>query len=326
MAEHTSIEWADHTWSPWEGCTKVSPACDLCYAARRNSWLKGGSNWGPGAPRLEFSEDHWDKPIRWNAKAVAAGKRMRVFPSICDPFDNEVRPDLRGDFFELIRQTPHLDWLLLTKRIGNAVSMVRSHGAIAGNGIRYLPDNAWLGATIATQQEFDRDVPKLLRTRAELGALVLFLSIEPMLGPIQATSLYVGSNSRIPGVPAGHDHVDPLRLYGGIDWVICGGESGPGARPMHPEWARSLRDQCEQAGVPFLFKQWGDWAPRGPESMGYPVVDGVPRMRLTDAGHNGSDLAAGGGNHVWMNRAGKKVTGRGLDGRTHDGFPVSWRP
>lgn len=106
-----------------------------------------------------------------------------------------------------------------------------------------------------------------------------------------------------------------------LHWVIVGGESGPKARPMHPDWVRSLRDQCAAAGVPFLFKQWGEWCPRGPESFGYPSVDGVPRVRLTDAGQNGQNLASRGGNDVWMNRAGKKAAGRHLDGVTHDGFP-----
>ncbi len=110
-------------------------------------------------------------------------------------------------------------------------------------------------------------------------------------------------------------------LHSGVHWVICGGESGPNARPMHPDWARSLRDQCAAASVPFLFKQWGEWCPRGPESLGYPIVESVPRIRLTDTGGNGQDLGSGGGNHVWMNRAGKKAAGRKLDGREHSEWP-----
>lgn len=108
-----------------------------------------------------------------------------------------------------------------------------------------------------------------------------------------------------------------------LDWVIVGGESGPNARPMHPDWARSLRDQCQAAGVAFLFKQWGEWCPRGPVSWGYPLVDNVPRIRLTDTGENGSDLSSGGGEHVWMNRAGKKTAGRSLDGVEWTQFPGS---
>ena len=103
--------------------------------------------------------------------------------------------------------------------------------------------------------------------------------------------------------------------------MIVGGESGPDARPMHPDWARDLRDQCAAAGVQFLFKQWGEWIPRGPESMGYPLIDDVPRRRITDGGGNGQDLATEGGNDVWMQRAGKKAAGRQLDGQQHDDFP-----
>jgi protein gp37 len=309
MAENTAIEWADHTFNPWVGCTKVSPGCDHCYA---ESWAKrageaAGVEWG--GERRRTSDANWRKPLQWNQLSEQwvrnGGQRARVFcASLADVFDNQVPPQWRQDLFELIRQTPHLDWLLLTKRIGNAAHMVRSHGAIAGNGTRYLPDNVWLGASVVNQAEADRDVPKLLRMRDELGVRVLFVSIEPMLGPID-----LREGLGLMGSP------------GDLDWVIVGGESGPGARPMHPDWARSLRDQCAAAGVPFLFKQWGEWCPRGPEEWGYPCVDGVPRLRMTDRGHNGQDLAAEGGNDVWMNRAGKKAAGRQLDGRTHDEFP-----
>ena len=120
MSAKSAIEWTDSTWSPSEGCTKVSPGCDHCYAEGMNRWLRKGENWGPRAPRREYRDAHWDKPLRWNAKAEAEGVRRRVFPSVCDPFDNEVDPQLRAQFFTLIAGTPHLTWLLLTKRIGNA--------------------------------------------------------------------------------------------------------------------------------------------------------------------------------------------------------------
>lgn len=113
----------------------------------------------------------------------------------------------------------------------------------------------------------------------------------------------------------------PSRGLRGIDWVIVGGESGPGARPMHPDWARSLLDQCSAAGVPLLFKQWGEWCPSGPESMGYPLFDNVPRLRITNTGENGQQLSSRGSNDCWMQRAGKRSAGRLLDGRTHDEFP-----
>ena len=225
MAETTSIAWTDHTWSPWEGCTKISPACDHCYAARMNGWLKAGENWGPGAPRLEYSDEHWRKPGRWAAKAQREGTRPKVFPSVCDPFDNEVRPELRAKFFDLIYATQPLTWLLLTKRIGNVPSMLVGPG-MPGR----VPSNVWLGATLANRDEMLRDGPKL----KAVNATVRFWSVEPMLGPL----------GEIPR--------DLLP-----DWVICGGESGPGARKVWRVWIDELREQCAAAGVPFFFKQWG---------------------------------------------------------------------
>lgn len=225
MAETTSIAWTDHTWSPWEGCTKISPACDHCYAARMNGWLKAGANWGPGAPRREYSEEHWEKPGKWAAKALRDGTRPKVFPSVCDPFDNEVRPELRAKFFDLIYATQPLTWLLLTKRIGNVPSMLVGPG-MPGR----MPHNVWLGATLANREEMLRDGPKL----KAVNATVRFWSVEPMLGPL----------GEIPR--------DLLP-----DWVICGGESGPGARKVWRAWIDELRAQCDAAGVPFFFKQWG---------------------------------------------------------------------
>lgn len=240
MAENTKIEWAHHTFNPWEGCTKVGPGCDNCYAETRNKRFKG-NNWGPGAPRRRTSPANWKKPLKWNAEAWARGIRYRVFcASLADVFDNEVPPSWRQDLFNLIGQTPHLDWLLLTKRIGNVPDLV--HGS-------YMPSNVWLGITVVNQKEADRDIPKLLK----IPAKVRFLSVEPLLGEID---LYRGGWSLLK---------PPLRNGGiskdRIHWVIVGGESGTNARPMQAEWVRSLRDQCVSAGVPFLFKQWGEWAP-----------------------------------------------------------------
>lgn len=229
MAETTGIAWTDHTWSPWEGCTKVSPACDHCYAARMNGWLKAGQNWGSGAPRREYGDAHWKKPIRWAAKALRNGTHPKVFPSVCDPFDNEVSPDLRVRFFDLIQVTQPLTWLLLTKRIGNVPGMLAAPG-MPGQ----MPRNVWLGATLASREEMLRDGPKLL----SVGATVRFWSVEPMLGPLGEI---------------------PRELL--PDWVICGGESGPGARGIERAWIDELREQCESAGVPFFFKQWGGRTP-----------------------------------------------------------------
>lgn len=315
MSENTKIEWCDHTFNPWEGCQKVGPGCDHCYAETRNARFSGGTaiNWGPGAPRRRTSASNWEMPKRWNAQSAAFlaqyGRRQRVFcASLADVFDNAVDPQWRADLFELIRATPNLDWLLLTKRIGNAAAMIQD--ALAHMDIGYsVPfaawpwPNVWIGATVVNQAEADRDIPKLLKVPAR----VRFLSMEPLLGPVNLTSVPVGGGH-------GHHEFDPIITGNALQratsadpsvhWVIVGGESGPGARPMHPAWARSLRDQCRQAGVPFLFKQWGEWAPY-------------------DRGVNeGGSLETPFSLDEPIQKFGKKLSGRLLDSREHDGFPT----
>ncbi|WP_175787473.1 phage Gp37/Gp68 family protein [Burkholderia anthina] len=322
MSENSKIEWTDHTFNGWEGCQKVGPGCDHCYAETRNARFGSGTavNWGPGAPRRRTSPSNWLKPRRWNdahdAFFAAHGRRQRVFcSSLADVFDNAVDQQWRWDLFALIDRTPNLDWLLLTKRIGNVKQMLHD------SGYEKLQDNVWLGATIVNQTEADRDIPKLLAVPAR----VRFLSMEPLLGPVDLRTIDIDGHSEIYPLTGTtgctDDDGNPAANMPALDWVIVGGESGPCARPMHPDWARSLRDQCAAAGVPFLFKQWGEWCPRGPESMGYTLVDGVPRVRLTDAGENGQQLGAHGDNDCWMNRAGKARAGRLLDGCQHDGYP-----
>lgn len=310
MSANSKIEWTDHTWSPWEGCTKVSPGCDHCYAEHMNGWLRKGANWGPGSPRREYGPEHWRKPLQWNDRAAKAGRRERVFPSVCDPFDNEVDPAWRARFFDLIYATPDLTWLLLTKRIGNVPSMLVGPG-MPGR----LPSNAWLGATVVSQAEADRDIPKLLATPAR----VRFLSMEPLLGPVDLTRVVLHSGpidiaADAPACWHGIKHVNfvtdslkPGKKSGSrIDWVIVGGESGPGARPMHQNWARSLRDQCHAAGVPFFFKQWGYAIADDGSDRELTSKRSVPLSRFRDQE---------------MARMGKKAAGRLLDGRAWNEVP-----
>lgn len=259
MAENTKIEWTDHTFSPWTGCTKVSPACDHCYA---EGWAKrsGHVKWGSGQPRRRTSDANWRMPLKWNREAERTGVRPRVFcASLADVFDNEVDPAWRADLFKLIADTQNLNWLLLTKRVGNVMKMANEVadmprlGSHTGHLIAHQwrngspPKNVWLGATVVNQEEADRDIPKLLT----VPAAKRFLSIEPMLGPMLLPFERLREWNRIALLNQQEHAVSR------IDWVIVGGESGPGARPMSPDWARSIRDQCEEAGVALFVKQMG---------------------------------------------------------------------
>jgi protein gp37 len=320
MSANTKIEWADHTFNPWIGCTKVSPGCDHCYAEADFDHRKHRVKWGAGQQRSRTSDANWRQPLKWNAEAAHLGIRYRVFcASLADVFDNEVPHRWRQDLMSLIADTPHLDGLLLTKRIGNAKRMLSDASMhdgrlLTANDEYRPPDNLWIGATICNQEEADRDIPKLLATPTAKR----FLSMEPLLGPVdlvRAGALWSDMNGNI--------HPEFQRVRQHIDWVIVGGESGHGARPMHPDWARSLRDQCQAAGVPFLFKQWGEWTPgenverqRGTIPVAHHFVDEwiVSNLNLaTDGGHADDEPT--------VYRVGKKAAGRLLDGRTWDGAP-----
>ncbi len=314
MSENTKIEWCDHTFNPWEGCQKVGPGCDHCYAETRNARFSGGQavNWGPGAPRRRTSDANWRKPLQWQAKAAEFmaqhGRRQRVFcASLADVFDNQVPEVWRRDLFKLIAETPDLDWLLLTKRIGNAGDMIANallqQPGLESHVPRWPWPNIWLGATITSQEEACRDIPKLLAVPAK----VRFLSMEPLLGPVSFEGMFAN--------PA--DVRDGTNALEALDWVIVGGESGPGARPMHPAWARSLRDQCQAAGVPFLFKQWGEWLPEGQQTAKELSLNLHGRRWCTaDDGDDRYTRTAAAVHHV-----GKKAAGRLLDGVEHNGFP-----
>jgi protein gp37 len=298
MAENTAISWATHTFNPWMGCTKVSPACDGCYAEALMDKRYGKVQWGPHGERVRTAPANWKQPIKWSKQAENDRTRPFVFcASLADVFDNQVPAEWREDLFDLIRVTPNLVYLLLTKRPQNIVKMVQSHGAIAGNGTRYLPRNAAIGTTIEDQKRADVNVPALIDAKVNTGALFTFLSCEPLLGPIDLTSW----------------------IYN-IDWVITGGETDQGshrARPTHPEWFRSLRDQCAASGAPYHHKQNGEWLPWIPRN-GNP--DGKPIQHVME---NGTDYYPGNFSSSLqsMIKVGKNHSGRMLDGVTHDAFP-----
>ena len=337
----TKIEWATHVWNPVTGCTKVSEGCRNCYAERQVNRLGKLVHGLDPHPRSEYvglpivapftrvltHSDRLDQPLHWR-------KPRRVF--VCSMSDL-FHPDVPFAFVDLVfaamALSQHHTFMVLTKR----PNIMRSYlcdeerrtwvqalmdqpawvqlpsGRTFPRFVDQWPlPNVWLGVSIENQATADERIPLLLQT----PAAVRFVSCEPMLGPVD---LYGGDpDPRLGGVTAGHGvTLEPCWYPGddphgpprpGLDWVICGGESGPGARPMHPDWARSLRDQCQAAGVPFFFKQWGEWAPnclcgsKGPHRT-------TPRP---EPGHMGC-----------MFRCGKKAAGREIDGRTWDEAPQS---
>lgn len=230
MGKNSSIEWTHHTFNPWWGCAKVSPACKHCYA---ESWAKrvGQAVWGVESPRRFFSDAHWRDPLRWQAEAEKAQLTPRVFcASMADVFeDREDLVEHRARLFRLIERTPRLQWLLLTKRPEHAARLSRVAGWKGD-----WPRNVWAGTTVENQEYAEERIPHLIGLRAR----VRFLSCEPLLGP-----------------------VDLRQWLTSLDWVIAGGESGGKSRPMAAAWPAGVRDQCVKAGVAFHFKQWGDWAP-----------------------------------------------------------------
>lgn len=289
--KETKIEWTDHSWSPWRGCTKVSPGCANCYAetlSKRNPAVLG--QWGRGKPRVMAK--NWNDPVRWNRNVlgdldIVPGRpdrftpyhRPTVFPSLCDWLDDEVPVEWLARFLQLIHDTPNLTWLLLTKRPENWEQRLRDvcvyFQGLPGdwtqapawqfanrwcphNGVHRFapPSNVWVGVSVEDQIRADERIPLLLR----IPAVGRFLSVEPLLGPVE---LPLAGNTT--GFPK-HIRRDGsgVGMPQRINWVIIGGESGPGARPCNVEWIRSLVRQCTDASVSCFVKQVGgnveqDW-------------------------------------------------------------------
>jgi protein gp37 len=245
----TSIEWTDFTFNPWWGCSKVSAGCANCYAEKMGA--RFGVRWGKGGDRRLASQKYWRQPERWNAAAKKAGKVARVFcASMADVFEDGIDEAWRRSLWATMRDTPWLDWQVLTKRPENFE--------------KYLPEdwpamhpNVWLGVSVENQEAADRRIPILLRT----AAAVRFVSAEPLLGPVDLERggwTFLRPLRPPPGSKGGHQR--------GLDWVIVGGESGRGARSFEVRWAEDLRDQCRASGVAFFLKQLGAdprWARAG---------------------------------------------------------------
>jgi protein gp37 len=354
MAQLTNIEWCDHTFNPWIGCTKVSPGCANCYAAvstrARVLRAAGHETWGKGATRSRTKT--WSDPLKWNKWTGSlvcedCGKtwagmlrtaiteatrctpgcngrvretRQRVFcASLADWLDDEVPIEWLADLLALIDHTPNLDWLLLTKRPQNfekrmgevektffgletVNGMQQTGSGVAAQWLFHSrpPSNVWLGTTVEDQTRADERIPKLIRIPAKIH----FLSCEPLLGPVNLHLLGGYPPQRqaeilAMGPPAGM-----------VDWIIAGGESGSQARPMNPDWARSLRDQCQAAGVPFFFKQWGEYQPFG-------TTEGIQKLPFADY-----VLPTATSPGFGFLKCGKTKAGRLLDGIEHHAFPA----
>lgn len=264
MGENSKIEWCHHTFNPWLGCAKVAPGCKSCYAeALVTRWHKAA--WGPNGTRVKTSESYWRQPLKWNRQAEKAGERRVFCASLADVFEDWegsvlnsrgetlafAMDTIRTDLFAMIDATPWLDWLLLTKRPQNIQRMWPS---VSGTE-HYdpLPEsfrkNVWLGTSVANQSDADKNIPELLKCR-DL-APVLFVSYEPAIGPVTFDRFCRGGPPH--WLTSEIDHPEDATL----DWLIFGGESGPGARPCDVAWARSTVNQCREAGVACFVKQLG---------------------------------------------------------------------
>ena len=347
--KNSKIEWTTHTFNPWIGCTKVSPGCALCYAETLMDHRMGRAKWGPGNPRSRTSSHLWNEPLKWNKEALVSEvlhpethERPRVFcASLSDWLDDEVSIEWLVDLFTLIRSTPNLDWLLLTKRpenwpsrIEGALKFIEAHplwDAVDNNHILSIvrnwladwfvlgipPGNIWMGTSVENQEMAQKRIPVLL----SIPAKVRFLSCEPLLGEISFRWLWTPKNWR-----ETQGKVDEYECLRGdrIHWVIVGGESGPNARPMAQKWARDIRDQCEATGIPFLFKQWGAWGPcpdGGMTDSDLPYGDSVFGEFHSGGKWAESCLCSEGDGPLC--RVGKKTAGRILEGRVHDGYPTN---
>lgn len=334
----TKIEWTatykeDRTvlpgfsFNPWIGCTRVSPGCQHCYAETLMADRYKKVTWGPTGERVRTSPAYWKQPLNWNREAAEAGVRRRVFcASLADVFEKKADQwkelgDWREELWQLVQATPHLDWLVLTKRPENVREMVPF--AMEGNPYSELawPDNLWIGVSVENQQQAEKRIPLLL----EVPAAVRFLSCEPLLGPVDLGKWMPrfiswhsagGPNECEHGYAAGIPcpHCTPR-----IHWVIVGGESGRGARPMHPEWARDILRQCRIAEVPFFFKQQGEWALCDYDDLPNVWVDEQTGavVERASADPEPPPFASA----AVMKRVGKKAAGRRLIGFEWNEFP-----
>lgn len=320
MSTNSKIEWTDATWNPVTGCTKVSPGCANCYIERTPPFRIGHRKFDEkGTTGVVLHPDRLEQPLKWR-------KPRRVFVnSLSDLFHESISNEYLDRIFAVMQlsdshrsRARNHTFQVLTKRpqrahkyLSDPETSFRISAQICKIVVGFTPirgsidwspcipwplDNLWLGVSVENQHFADERIPLLLQT----PAAVRFISAEPLLGPVDLTDLPVPNVERPFRFNALERHDDEhfYNRHAALDWVIVGGESGPGARPMHPEWARSLRDQCQAAGVKFFFKQWGEFAPRS--------ADGCLNIQKPDG---------------LMLRVGKKNAGRLLDGVEWNEFP-----
>ncbi len=333
MGAKTGIEWTDATWNPILGCSRVSEGCRNCYAETiAGRFGAGKETVYSGLTQIVNGRAVWTgkiKETRQLLQPLSWRTPRRVFVnSMSDLFHENVSDELRDRIFAVMALSPKHTFQVLTKRPERMLRYMTYHYRVVSPGPREavygvvtqmrgynrehpewlrlacatssclnhpLP-NLWLGVSVEDQKAADERIPLLLQTPAAKR----FISAEPLLGAVDLEAAAHGFTCA--GTDDGRSH--PLR---GLDWVICGGESGPNARPMHPDWARSLRDQCADADVPFFFKQWGEWRPR----------DQMPEdtwQRLDAAGEVPGEAPY---------RVGKKAAGALLDGVEHKAFPAA---
>jgi protein gp37 len=335
MGETTSISWCDKTFNGWLGCMKVSPACDGCYAEALMDKRYGRVQWGaPGhgpGTRVRTSGSNWQQPIRWNKKAAAEGTRPFVFcSSLADVFDNQVSHQWRRDLFDLIRSTPNLVWLLLTKRPQLIGRLYEEAQRINDGGTRWTSDlpreramwprNAAIGTTVEDQ---DRAINlfRLAAAARDLKPLFTFASFEPLLGPVDPTRIVVHEGGATFYNDPEIEHASILfnALLGApslklppLGWAITGGETDQGghkARPTHPDWFRSLRDQCAAASVAYHHKQNGEWLHE--DQSGHVWLPSERSIR---------------GIHPWPDETASALIGKNRTGRLLDGVEHNARP
>ena len=348
--ENSKIEWTGHTFNPWKGCSKVSDGCKHCYAEHLMDTRLKQVEWGVQGTRVRTTKAYWKGPLKWNKQAEEEGRRHRVFcASLADVFeDKEDQPEMdkwRGDMLGLIEDTPNLDWLLLTKRPENVRPLIEK--AIDWldfpDANQWLRDhgNVWIGTSVENQEQAEKRIPELLRIQANTR----FLSMEPLLGSVDLGHL-IGKNmhnglmlrpdrSEWPSIYSGDGEKIGVGWHNGIDMVIVGGESGHKARPMHTDWARSLRDQCRENGVSFFFKQWGAWLPyeqvsnkEQREASSKAVAKGNQtyfgaRVVRNKAGQSMTGTTPG-IRPISTSKIGKKKAGRLLDGETWSQMPCGY--